>query len=87
MVASGSQTTIAGSLSCYITGFLLSYRFSQSSGPRRSTLTVIAAGSQSAWSPNANRRAKRLICLAAKGARLDVYSINRPSYEDSDNGG
>ena len=36
MVASGSRTMIAGSLFSYIVGFLLSCRFSQLSGPRRS---------------------------------------------------
>src|ERR1700730_9719238 len=36
MVASGSRTMIAGSLSSCIAGFLLSCRFSQSSGPRHS---------------------------------------------------
>src|SRR3984893_2796564 len=35
MVASGSRTMIAGSLSCCIAGFHQSCRFSQSSGPRR----------------------------------------------------
>src|ERR1700721_95600 len=36
MVASGPRTMIAGSLSSYIAGFLLSCRLSRSSGPRRS---------------------------------------------------
>jgi hypothetical protein len=36
MVASGLRTMIAGSLSSYIAGFLLSCRFSQSPGTRRS---------------------------------------------------
>src|ERR1700720_515565 len=36
MVASGSRTMIAGSLSSCIAGFLLSCRFAQSSGPRHS---------------------------------------------------
>jgi len=36
MVASGSRTMIAGSLSNCIAGFHQSWRFSQSSGPRRS---------------------------------------------------
>ena len=36
MVASGSRTMIAGSLCSCIAGFLLSCRFSRSSGPRRS---------------------------------------------------
>src|ERR1700731_2569415 len=36
MVASGSRTMIAGSLSSCIAGFLLSCRFLQSSGPRHS---------------------------------------------------
>ena len=36
MVASGSRTMIAGSLSSCIAGFHQSYRFLQSSGPKRS---------------------------------------------------
>ena len=38
MVASGSRTMLAGSLSSCIAGFLLSCRFSQSFGPRRSCI-------------------------------------------------
>src|SRR5260370_9457896 len=40
MVASGSRTMIAGSLSSCIAGFHQSCRFSQSSGPRRSCVGI-----------------------------------------------
>src|ERR1039458_8359493 len=55
MVASGSRTMIAGSLSSCIAGFLLSCRFSQSSDPRHScvgTAPAFAAtgvGSRAHW--------------------------------------
>src|SRR5882762_5719929 len=55
MVASGLRTMTAGSLSSYIAGFLLSCRFSQSSGPRRSCVgtgpafAATGVGSRAHW--------------------------------------
>src|SRR6267154_143592 len=48
MVASGSRTMIAGSLSSCIAGFHQSCRFSQSSGPRRSCVGI-GAGYRCYW--------------------------------------
>jgi hypothetical protein len=58
-----SQTAIAGSLSSYITGSRLSFRFLQSSVPRRSSagtdlaFAAIGAGSHDLW--EAGRRSRQ----------------------------
>src|SRR5712672_570062 len=55
MVASGSRTMIAGSLSSYIAGLHQSCRFSQSSDPRRSCVgtgpvfVATGVGSRAHW--------------------------------------
>jgi hypothetical protein len=67
MVASGSRTMIAGSLSSCIAGFHQSGRLSQSSGPRRSCVGIGPAfaatgvGSRAHW--EGDRRSKRSCAL------------------------
>src|ERR1700731_4470402 len=59
MVASGPRTMIAGSLSSSIAGFLLSCRFSQSSGPRHSCVGTGPAFAAAGVGGRAHRESDR----------------------------
>src|ERR1700726_4483831 len=67
LVASGSRTMIAGSLSSCIAGFLLSCRFSQSSSPRHSCVgtgpafAATGVGSRAHWEGDRDTKLRALI--------------------------
>ena len=72
MVASGSRTMIAGSLSSCITGFHQSWRFSQSSGPGRSCVgtgpAFAATGVGSRAHTEGDRRSTRSCAYWSSGS-------------------